>query len=93
MLFCRGFILQHQKTKFFTFRLAIDKLMQDDFFRSVPDAVHVSNPCHLVCGLERLGHTFLPCYLPGKQFHLFFAGLVVLGQMLIQLAGRQEISI
>ena len=71
----------------------IDRLLQDDLFRSVPDAVHSSDPCHLVGSLERLCHTLLLCHLLHDQFHALLAGLVDLGQMLIQFASYKQIGV
>ena len=45
-----------------------------DLFRAVLDIVHLSDPFHLIGGLERLGHAFLLGYLPDDELHAIFAG-------------------
>ena len=44
-------------------------MAEDDFFRSVLDAVHGVDPRHLVAGFEGFGDTFGLGHLPRQTFH------------------------
>ena len=54
----------------------IYKLGQNDFLRTIADAVHAAHPFHLVGGFERFGHIFLPCHIGNDDCHTLVAGLV-----------------
>ena len=58
--------------------------MQNDLFRTVTDAVHATNPLHLIGSLECFGHTFLFRHLTGEKLHSSFAGFVDLQKVRIQ---------
>ena len=79
--FFHGAVCQHVHHDF-SFS-AIDELIQHDLFRPVLDAVHTSNPLHLIGSLESFGHTIPVSHLPDEQFHPFNAGLVDLRQVRI----------
>ena len=59
----------------------IYKLGQNDFLRTIADAVHAAHPFHLFGGFERFGHIFLPCHIGNDDFHTLVAGLVDLGKV------------
>ena len=65
---------------------AVNKFVEHDLFSSVLDAVHPSNPFHLIGSLECFGRTFLVSHLPGEKVDTFNTGMIDLCQMLIQFA-------
>ena len=59
----------------------IYKLGQNDFLRTITDAVHAAHPFHLVGGFECFGHIFLLRHCGNDDFHALVAGLVDLGKV------------
>ena len=88
--FFHGAVCQHVHHDF-SFS-AIDELIQHDLFRPVLDAVHTSNPLHLIGSLEHLGYVFLLLHLPDDKLHALVAGMVCLSEMLIEFAGQDQIG-
>ena len=60
----------------------IYELGQNDFLRTIADAVHAAHPFHLVGGFERFGHIFLPCHstwtTASATAHVHILGVTVL---------------
>ena len=46
----------------------IYKLGQNDFLRTIADAVHAAHPFHLVSGFQRFCYAFLLCHIGNEEF-------------------------
>ena len=64
--------------------LVIYQFVQDNFFRTVTDAVRATYPFHLVSRFECFGHALLLRHSGNDDFHTLVAGLVDFGQVLEQ---------
>ena len=73
--------------------MAVDKLAQYELFHLILDAVHPAHPLHLIGGFERLGHALFRCQLLHDEFQLFLTAPVNLGQVLIQIAGHEQVGV
>ena len=71
----------------------IYKLGQNDFLRTIVDAVHAAHPFHLVGGFERFGHIFLPCHIGNDVCHTLVAGLVDLRKMPVQRSACEQVCV
>ena len=67
---------------------AIDELARHDSFCPILDAVHLTNPFHLARDLESFCHARLTFHLPADKLYALFAGMVRLGEVLIELADK-----
>ena len=61
--------------------LVIYQFVQDNFFRTVMDAIHAAYPFHLVSRFECFGHALLLHHSGNDDFHTLVTGLVDFGQM------------
>ena len=71
----------------------IYKLGQNDFLRTIADAVHAAHPFHLVRCFECFGHTLLLRHSRNDDFHSLVAGLVDLGKVLVQRFTREIVCV
>ena len=62
----------------------IYELGQNDFLRTIADAVHAAHPFHLVGGFQGFGYALLLRHSGDDSFHTLVAGLVDFGQVLEQ---------
>ena len=72
---------------------AEDELAKHDLFRTDSDAVHFSNPCHLIDGFQGFGYALPLCHLASEKVQPFLAGFIDLGKILFELPGRQQIAV
>ena len=66
---------------------------QNDFLRTIADAVHAAHPFHLVGGFERFGHIFLPCHIGNDDCHTLVTGLVDLGKVPMQRSACEQVCV
>lgn len=67
--------------------------MIDDFHYAIPDAVHVSDPCHRIGGFQRFGHAFGMGELGGQTGCHFSSVGVGRGEVFFQLTRKQQICV
>ena len=70
--------------------VGIHQIVENDFFRSVVDIIHVSHPGHGGGGFQRLGHALPLGNLLDEIFHLFIAGGIDLIEMPEQSLGKNK---
>ena len=71
----------------------IYKLGQNDFLRTIADAVHAAHPFHLVRCFECFGHIFPLRHCRNDDFHTLVAGLVDLGKVPMQCSARKVVCV
>lgn len=65
----------------------------DDFFCSVADATHSSDPCHLILRFELLRNAFLFCHLLYQQSKPILCLSIDVSQITVQLAAQYQIGV
>ena len=71
----------------------IYKLGQNDFLRTIADAVHAAHPFHLVGGFQGFRHIFPLRHCRNDDFHTLVAGLVNLRKMPVQRSAREIVCV
>ena len=80
-------------SNFVLLALFVNQCWINDFFNSIPNAIHLFYPFHLIFSIELLRDTLLLCHLFYKLRKHFFCLLVNIGKVAVQTATEQQAGI